>query len=456
MRIIALLLLLLPAIELHAQQDPQKRIAELEARVAELEGREPGEAKADERRIAELEARVDHLYEHHTHDEKPKEEGHDHGAEVRFRLLDLSLNIMTAAGLSTSTNDELRGLQLGNHDPRRRGFTLQQAELAFAGALEPYFAGEAYLVANEEGVELEEAFLRSLSLPWFELKAGYFFTEFGRINRLHPHQWRWADQPIATGRVLSPEGMRGIGGRIAFEPELPWRSRWLFAVQNADDASMISFLGEGHEHGGPEEEEEHEETVGGWPRTDRTVHSLGDLLYSTRWENAVHAGEWEFEAGVSGAYGPNASGETGKTWIGGADMLLRWRNEDCFAQVEGEFAYRYFQTNRAVLEDGEVLEATVLGDWGTWVELYGGIGDWRAGVRLEHSSGYRSGEELREEDPRRDDRYRVSPLIGWQPIEMVHVTLRYNFDFTEHLGGRSSHSVWLGIRVLFGVHKHIH
>jgi hypothetical protein len=390
--------------------------------------------------------------DHNDHDH-----GHDHGHKVRFRLLDLSLNIMTAAGTSTATDHQLRRLQLGDHDPRRRGFTLQQAEFAFAGALEPYFAGEAYLVAHERGIELEEAFLRSLSIPYFELKAGYFFTEFGNFNRLHPHHWRWADQPVVNGRILGPEGMRGVGARVAFEPRWTMFSRLMFAVQNADNESMVSFLGEGHDHGG--HDDDHDETIGGWPLKERTVSNLGDLLYSIRYEGGANLGPLHLSLGLSGAFGPNATGPTGKTWLAGADMKLGWRKGDWFAGVEGEFIYRYFQANRAEFEEEgeiEILQPTVLGDWGTWVELYAGYDQWRFGVRLEHASGFRSGEEIRREDPRRDDRYRISPLVGWQPVEMIKVTVQYNFDYAQHRDDRTAHTVWVGLRVLFGVHKHLH
>lgn len=85
-----------------------------------------------------------------------------------------------------------------------------------------------------------------------------------------------------------------------------------------------------------------------------------------------------------------------------------------------------------------------------------GVGDWRFGFRLEHASGFRSGEEQRRDDPLRDNRYRFSPLVGWQPVDSVYVSLQYNFDNASHLEDRASHGVWLGIRVLFGLHKHIH
>lgn len=390
----------------------------------------------------------------HDHGDTPAKHDHD---GIHPRLLELALNVMTAGGTSNSTNAELRGLQAGNHDPRRRGFTLQQAELAFAGALEPYFAGHAYVVATEETVELEEAFVRSLFLDWFELKAGYFCTEFGRINEQHPHQWRWLDQPVANARMLGPEGLRGIGGRAAFRAG---GHRWLLAIQNADDASAASFASEGHAHG-----DEHEyEGVGGWPVTARDVRTLADMLYSARWDAGFEFGEWSLHPGLSLAHGPNTSGETGKTWLWGADIAAEWREGEAFFRAEGEYMQRYWQANAAVVEndpldplDDEFLDATVLSDWGAWLEFTGSPGHGLVvGLRLEFAGGYRSGAEDRHEDPLRDDRWRISPMASWQPLDELKVTLQYNFDHTEHAGGKTSHSIWLGLKVMFGAHGHGH
>jgi hypothetical protein len=63
---------------------------------------------------------------------------------------------------------------------------------------------------------------------------------------------------------------------------------------------------------------------------------------------------------------------------------------------------------------------------------------------------------MRKEDPQRDERLRLSPLVGWQPLDQLKLTLQYNFDHTEHLGGETSHSVWLSIRVMFGFERHEH
>src|SRR6185295_19252744 len=99
-----------------------------------------------------------------------------------IRLIDVSLVIDAAAGWSTKNDASLLTLQGGDHDPRKRGFTLQAAEISLAGAVDPYFTANANINYNitpdtgESNVELEEAFATSQSLPYgLQVKAGQYF-----------------------------------------------------------------------------------------------------------------------------------------------------------------------------------------------------------------------------------------------------------------------------------------
>src|SRR5262249_16384291 len=62
------------------------------------------------------------------------------------------------------------------------GFTAQEVELAFSAIVDPYFKGEVYLtIPNLDGLEVEEAFATTTSLPWnLQIKAGSFRGAFGR------------------------------------------------------------------------------------------------------------------------------------------------------------------------------------------------------------------------------------------------------------------------------------
>src|SRR5206468_12824785 len=95
--------------------------------------------------------------------------------------LNLSFDGVFAVG--TSTAKEIEGLETGGHDPKQRGFTVENIETTFEGKIDPYFRGQAALVhqidtRGESFVELEEAYAESLSLPAnLQVRAGQFFTE---------------------------------------------------------------------------------------------------------------------------------------------------------------------------------------------------------------------------------------------------------------------------------------
>ena len=148
-----------------------------------------------------------------------------------FRLIDISLDVLAGAGGSTVGDEALQRLEGGDHDPRKNGFTLQNVELSLAGAIDPYFTGETHLIffvdppTGDTKVEMEEAFLTTSGLPFgLQVKAGFFFTEFGLINPNHPHAWHWQDQPIINTRLFGPDGMRQAGLRVGWLLPVPWSS----------------------------------------------------------------------------------------------------------------------------------------------------------------------------------------------------------------------------------------
>src|SRR5205814_8988960 len=157
--------------------------------------------------------------------------------------------------LAGSSARDLYNVEVGDHDPQQRGFNARNAEIAIDGAVDPYFEGFANIVLkldndNETEIELEEAFLQTTSLPFgLQIKAGQFFDAFGRINPTHPHTWEFADAPIVHGRILGPDGLRGVGAQIAWIVPVPWYSRLIMAVQNGRGGTGFSFRNPGEDGG---------------------------------------------------------------------------------------------------------------------------------------------------------------------------------------------------------------
>lgn len=383
---------------------------------------------------------------------------------ANLRLIDIGTDILFAAGWSTADNSELKDLEGGEHDPKRRGFTLQQAEFSFAGAVDPYFRGDAFVVFTDDGVELEEAFFTTTSLPWdLQLEGGFFFTEFGLNNPRHPHQWLWLDQPVINTRLFGGDGLRSAGVRLGWLLPTPWFSQLSVGAQNANGETTVSFLGADGE-GGHDHEEEGEDdsptTIGGRPAVFNDVENLGDLLYLVRWENveawSLLDGTTTARVGASALFGPNASGSDERTWIYGSDLTVKWRPSRNFRGWphviwKTEWMKRDFDA-AAVVDDGILLPSTTLHDWGIRTEVFYGFRyPWGAGVRYEYATG--SGQSVggRSNDPFRDNRHRVSPLLSYQPTEFSRIRLQYNWDDAQHLGG-SENSVWTSVEVLFGAH----
>ena len=380
------------------------------------------------------------------------------GGGSGLRLIDVSLDVLAAGGGSTEPDSSLQTLQGGGHDPRKNGFTLQNVELSLAGAVDPYLYGEAHLIyfidpiEGESVFELEEAFLTTQQLPFgLQVKAGQYFTEFGRINPRHPHQWEWMDLPVINARLFGPDGMRAPGARVAWLTPLPWHSELFVGAQNANGETMASFLAS--------DEFFEERPVGGRPFAEQDSNAFNGLVYSLRWENGFDISrEWSAAVGLSALFGPNATGPDGDTRIYGTDVTLKWRpvrhnRGSPYFLSQTEVMYRDYDADDAQTEDGEAVAGDDLEDWGFYTQaLYSWEPRWRGGVRFEYASG--SGESVggRDNDPFRDDRFRVSPLLEFLPSEFSRVRLQYNYDVADHLEDDDAHSVWLGFEYLLGAH----
>ena len=57
-----------------------------------------------------------------------------------------------------------------------------------------------------------------------------------------------------------------------------------------------------------------------------------------------------------------------------------------------------------------------------------------------------------QDNPFRDTRHRVSPMILYRPTEFSRLRLQYNYDHAMSLAGHDASTVWLGVEVLFGAH----
>jgi hypothetical protein len=354
--------------------------------------------------------------------------------------------------LAYSSARDLDHIEVGDHDPQQRGFNARNIELAFDGAVDPYFEGFANIVFkldndNETSVEVEEAFMQTTSLPFnLQLKGGQFFAAFGRLNPTHPHTWDFADTPLVNGLFLGPDGLRGVGAQGSWTLPLPWYSQLIFASQNGRGSTGFSFRNPGE---------------GGMffdrITTDREARGLQDFVWIPRFENSVNLSDTQTVlAGVSGAFGSNETGANSRTQIYGADLLYKWKSSHAeggfpFVKWQTEFMYRRFQAGHGANDSFPVAET--FHDWGLYSQvLWGFKKGWVAGIRGDYVQMQNS--EFTD-DLDRQSRSRISANLTWYPTEFSKLRLQYNHDFLEEnffLSEREVDSLFLQFEFILGSH----
>jgi hypothetical protein len=361
----------------------------------------------------------------------------------------MNIGFVTLADLGWSSEPNVGSLQLGDHDPAVRGFTLPNAEITLDGAVDPYFRGFSNIALKldaegETGIELEEAYLLTTSLPAnLQIKGGQFFAEFGRENLMHPHAWSFVDQPLVLNRMFGPDGLRGQGARLSWLLPTSFYTEAMIGVFNSAGETAFSFRSE-----------ESGEIHGGVP-AERGVEGPGDLLWVPRLATSWDPSETQtLLVGASAALGPNNSGPNASTQVYGADVFWKWKSARAhqgfpFVSSQTEVLFRsYDAAERESLEDpATTLPAETLLDRGFYSQLLWGIKPrWVAGLRGEFASG----DEAAFDAELRADRYRVSPNVTWYPTEFSKLRLQYNFDHRSGIG--RDHSVWLQFEFLLGAH----
>ena len=372
----------------------------------------------------------------------PAQQGRPAGAFMNVSFVGLS-------DFGWSTEKDVASLQLGDHDPLGRGFSIPNAELALDGAVDPYFRGAAYIVykldaEGESRVELEEMFILTSSLPAnLQLKVGQFLTEFGRHNPQHPHSWAFADQPLVINRMFGPDGLRGQGARLAWLLPTPWYTEAMLTVQNSFGETAFSFRS-------PESEEIHGGVI-----TERTVDALDDLLYVPRLTASVElTSNQTLLAGVSGGFGPNNAGSDTRTQIYGADVYWKWKSPSAnkgfpFVSFQSEVMTRSYEVDERISfeEPLVTLPRETLRDSGLYAQLLWGI---KPLIVLGLRGEFVDSRSAAFEADLRADRYRVSPNLTWYPTEFSKFRIQYNYDHREAIG--SDHSLWFQLEFLLGAH----
>ncbi len=367
------------------------------------------------------------------------------------RLIEISAILDVTVGGSTADDEALNEINLGDHDPKVSGFNVRNEELVVSADVDPYFYAVLDVVykISEEGeseFELEEAYAVTTGLPAsLQLKVGQFFTEFGRVNPLHPHAWEFLNYPVILARVLGPDGWRGQGARLSWIAPTGFPLMLLVGAQNARGETQASFLGE---EGG---------MVGAYTLMDRDVSGLGDLAWNARVEASHDVAAWQGTltglVGFSLGYGPNGTGTEANTTIYGIDLYVKWRPDRTdagwpFVAWQTEVVWRDYDA--AAQTDPVVLPSTLYQDWGLYTQVvYAFRRPWTAAVRYDFadSDGAYAGAAER-----------LSFAVSYYTSEFARIRIELNWDNVDGLGttvpGASDRAFSFWINFDFALGKH--
>ncbi|HEX3035776.1 MAG TPA: hypothetical protein VHT73_11720, partial [Thermodesulfobacteriota bacterium] len=126
-------------------------------------------------------------------------------------------------------------------DPENTGVDLQEIEIAFQGAIDPYFRFDSFFSIEREGIETEEAFATTLlTLPLnSQIRVGIMRSKFGRINLHHRHVQDFVTLPLPAASFLG-EHLNPPGIEANFLLPLPWFAE-LSASVNSPEVETSTF-----------------------------------------------------------------------------------------------------------------------------------------------------------------------------------------------------------------------
>lgn len=319
---------------------------------------------------------------------------------------DLSMNLLGSYRYNTDGSNV-------RTDSGRNGFTLDESEIQFRADVDAYFRANALLAIVQEdgefGIEPEEAYLETLSLPQVTLRAGKFRAAFGRHNMLHVHAFPFIDAPLMNQDLLGDEGVNDVGVSAAILFPASWFTE--LTLQAMANNNEVLFNSDNSKHIAP---------IINW----RNLWDLSDNL--------------TLESDFFGTYGPNQFDS--ESYAYGSDFILRWRPMQG-GGTGGKYKSWIWQTQymHGVVNDNPAGES--LGGIASWIR-YQFAQRWWVQVREEYE-GLPHSSTL-------PTKHKQSLLLAFFPSEFSGLRLQY--DTTQEQGLNRQHAVTLQYSISIGFH----
>jgi hypothetical protein len=325
-----------------------------------------------------------------------------------------------------------------------RGFSLREVELAFSGAVDPYFDVWATFGISESEIEPEEVYVQTRRLlPGVQARVGQFFSGIGYLNRQHPHQWDFADQALPYEALFGPN-LADVGVQVTWLPAIPFYTQLGFEALQGDNGLIANQLTDAYP-------EFLEETPG--PRLfTGFVKVSPDLGYSNTLQVGLSGGRSRshHEAETTD---PSADVFAGTAWFVGTDWVWRRDSPRPYGErdltVQGEY---FFRSKSLELVSGiDPLKSKSRQD-GLYAQLvYGVAPRWTIGGRFE-VIGLRNKERTSLATLDFDAATRLAANVTFNPTEFSRLRVQYNHGRVPDGDPPGIHQVYVQLQMSLGVH----
>lgn len=340
--------------------------------------------------------------------------------------ISLVLNGRLSALSEDPATYSLPGFALGpDVGPGERGFSLGESELWFSANIDPNLYGSLTLAlapaGRETEVDLEEAFLQTLTLPYgLTFKAGRFNSRIGYLNEFHPHADDFADRPLPYRALFAnPAGDEGVYADDGVQ------LRWLAPADFFLELGAEFFRGESFPAGGAANHGKGASTL--------FVHIGGDVGPSHAWRAGVSRLQAEAKARATGAEAvPDLF--TGTSSVNGVDFVWKWAPQGNAKERHVKFQAEYFMRDENGEFDpapsGAPLPYAGKQRGGYTQAVYQFMPRWRLGLRFDWLKASAVDAALAGTvlDDRGHDPQRVSAMLDFSSSEFSRVRFQYNRD----------------------------
>ncbi len=317
--------------------------------------------------------------------------------------------IFSATHGKFTAGDEFRlpGFQTGAETgPVPEGFGLGESEINLKASVDDKFlASLTIAVGSADGeteLELEEAFVQSLAMPFhLTITAGRFFSGAGYLNGFHRHVDDFVDRPLSYQAFL--------GGQYLDDGV---QLRWLAPTNQFIEVGAELMRGETF-------------PAAGAGRSGKAVYSVfaktgADLGPNSAWQ----AGFSYLNAAVEGR--PDTTGVdefSGDSRLYGLDFVYKWRASRIRSfKLQGEYFFRH--------ESGRYGEGSYRGDQTGWYlqAVHQFRPNWSLGYRRDQLSANNRVSVSSILDDMGMNPTRDSILIEWRNSEFSKVRMQYSQD----------------------------